>query len=106
MLFGVSVMKNNFIYRVTEEVMSDLVVGGIPQNLLNYIETVVFRPSAPEPKDLKKFEIKDLEFGFVIYLQCCAASIIVFLIEICVFYLKKICGLRGVLRYLNDSYRV
>lgn len=90
-LYGISVMKNNFVFHVTEDVMSALVEGGIPQYFLAYIEDVILREMTADPATLKKFDVQDLEFGFVIYLVSCGLSIVVFLIEkITFFYLKKI----------------
>lgn len=81
-LFGVGVMKNNFIYKVTDEAMSKLVKYGIPQYFLKYIREVVLRELPQDEKTPRKFSLDDLEFGFIIYLSCCAISFAAFLIEI------------------------
>lgn len=88
--FGIATMTNNFIYGVTEDVMSALVVGGIPQYFLKYIEKNVLREMPVDPPEPKDFSIEDLEFGFMIFLICCGISIAIFLIEILMFYGRKI----------------
>lgn len=85
-LYGVSLMRNNFLYNLTESVMSSLVEGGIPQYFLTYIEDVVLREKPSDPVEPKTFSIEDLEFGFIIFLVACGISIVAFLIEIVYFY--------------------
>jgi hypothetical protein len=93
--FGIGVMRNNFIHQVTEEAMNFLVSNGIPQYFLKYIREFVLRELPSEPKEPKKFGFEDLDFGFYIYLICCAVSICVFVVEILLFNLKKLVRLRG-----------
>lgn len=80
--YGVAVMKNNFIYHLTEDVMSALIEAGIPQYFLNYIEDVVLKELLADPIELKKFGVEDLTFGFVIFLGFCALSVLIFFLEI------------------------
>ena len=98
---GVSVMKNNFLFQVTDGTMNALVENGIPQHFLDYIVKVILRAIPPEPNAPKRFSFGDLEFGFVIFLVCCKVSIFAFTAEIVIFYLKEFCGLIGFLIFFN-----
>lgn len=91
---GVGVMRNNFIYDVTEDVIKLLIQGGIVQNFVKYIENVIFKPFQDEGEEKKPFALKDLEFGFVIYLVACAISLSVLVLEILFFYSQTFIGCR------------
>lgn len=95
--YGVGMMRNNFIYKVTEDAMRNLIDFGIPQYFLNYICENILRELPKDKKSPKKFSLNDLEFGFVIYLNCCGISIIIFVIEILIFNVRKVIGLKAVL---------
>lgn len=95
-------MKNNFIYGVTEVVMSALVDNGIAQYFLSYISNFVLRPFPRDERVPEKFNIEDLEFGFFIFLVCCAASIFVFVAEIIVFHIREFVALKGFLRTVGS----
>lgn len=100
-IYGVGVMKNNFIYKVTEDVMSDLVEGGIPQHFLSYIRKVILKPKLTDDKEPKRFGVDDLMFGFMIFLESCAVSIFVFVIELLVFYSQEFVALKSLLKALK-----
>lgn len=68
MLSGIGVLRNNFIYGVTEDVMKYLIQGGIAQNFVKYVETVTFKPRQDEEEERKSFGLNDLELGFMVYL--------------------------------------
>lgn len=84
--FGIATMRNNFIYKATEETMSALVENGIPQYFLKFIQKVILKEKPADPNEPKNFSVEDLEFGFVIFLLSCAASSVIFLLEVFVFY--------------------
>jgi hypothetical protein len=88
-LYGVSLMRNNFLYDITESVMSGLIEGGIPQYFLTYIEDVVLREKPSDPIEPKKFGVEDLQFGFVIFLVACGVSISAVMIELIYFHFGK-----------------
>lgn len=103
-LFGVGVMKNNFIYQVTNDVMSKLVQNGIPQHFLNYIREVILRELPRSERAPKKFNFDDLKFGFMIFLKCCGISIVVFVIEVGYFHAQKlICAMVVLRSVLNQQ---
>lgn len=97
MVTGVGVMRNNFIYEVTQDVMKYLIQGGIVQNFVKYIENVVFKPLQDDGEEMRAFALKDLEFGFVIYLAACGVSFGTFVAELLNFYTRKILGYRLIL---------
>lgn len=104
--FGVGHMKNNFIFSITDQVMSRLIDTGIPQYFLNYIETVELRPVAPEESEPKVFEVEDLGFGFYVWLVFCALSILVFVGELMVFYFWQLIGLVALIKILCKNTNV
>lgn len=101
LLHGVSTMKNNFIYEVTEEVMQQLITAGIPIFFSKYIEDVILRAPPTIPQEVQKFKIEDLKFSFIIYWRLCAISFLVFVIEILVFNVRKYFGLLALKRIKN-----
>lgn len=92
--YGIATMRNNFIYKVTENATSYLVDFGIPQYFLKYINENVLKGFPPETREPKKFSWSDLEFGFVIHLICCGISILVFVVEILYFNVRNLIGLQ------------
>jgi hypothetical protein len=80
-LYGVGMMRNNFIYDVTDEVMSKLVENGIPQYFLRYIRETILQRLPSDVKEPRKFSLDDLQFGFFIHLSCLGISIFVFALE-------------------------
>jgi hypothetical protein len=98
---AIAVMRNNFIFPVTQNAMRKLVPAGIPQHFLKYIYEFVLRGSPKDKKEPKKFDIKDLEFGFVIHMALCAISIVVFVLENLIYNFKKFVELKIILRGLR-----
>jgi hypothetical protein len=98
---GIAVMRNNFIYGVTQDTVNNLAPNGIPQHFFNYVREVVFKPLPPDEREPQKFGFKDLDFGFYIHLICCAISLIVFGVEILYFNVKKLIGLRVLLNQVR-----
>lgn len=97
---GVSTMKNNFIFGLTEDTLSHLITGGIPQNFLNYIDKVVFRPWPKEDSGFQPYNVGDLEFCFVIFLECLGVATFAFLMELSWFYAKQFSGLMAIFMFL------
>lgn len=98
--YGVGVMRNNFIFNVTQEAMTRMIPNGIPQYMLKYIEEVEFKPIPPDVVEPETFDVKDLEFGFVIFLVCCGVSTLAFLGELSYFYGRELIGLIILMRFL------
>lgn len=88
-LRGVGTRRNNFIFRVSEDVMRDLINGGIVQYFLAFIEDVVCRKVPTDEVGNKQFDVEDLKFVFMIYLVACGISTLAFLFELLIFYTKK-----------------
>lgn len=101
--FGVGVLKNNFIFNLTDDAMSRLIQNGVPQHLLSFLKNDVMRPMAPDEAEPKVFELEDLNFGFYVFLVCCASSIFVFVVEVIVFSVMEIVGLILLLRALASA---
>lgn len=101
--FGIATMRNNFIYNVTENVMSALVESGIAQYFFQYIKLVVLKGLPTDQQEPKKFSIEDLKFGFVIFLICCGISIVAFLCEILMFYGRKFFGFYIFFKVIRDK---
>lgn len=102
-ILGISVMKNNFIYEITESVMKKLIPAGIPQYFSSYINHEVLKPSgAGQEEDLwSGYSFNDLKFCFVIYLQACTVSALVFVIEVLIFELRNLFGIFALLNSLK-----
>lgn len=99
---GISVLKNNFIYEVTENVMSKLIPAGIPQYFRNFVEDVILRPPKVEQEEtFTEFRVEDLKSSFVIYLICCAVTILVFIFEILIHNFVNCIGVAGMLEILK-----
>lgn len=101
--YGIGVMMNNFIFPLVDEAMGRLVQNGIPQYFLSYIEKVVLHPLPPDDKKPKVFGVKDLGFGFYIFLVFCAISILVFLLELLIFHVKELIGLITLLKTFDNG---
>lgn len=83
--------------------MRSLTQGGIPQYFLKYIQKVVLKELPADEQQPKKFSIEDLKFGFMIFLGCCGVSLVVFMIELAVFYVKNFVGLIILLNSIRKS---
>lgn len=79
----------NFATQLTADVMLKLVPTGIPQHFFNYMMEFEFRPLKAPPKELIVLSVKDLEFGFVVWLIACAISIFAFTLEL-IWYLLTV----------------
>jgi hypothetical protein len=82
-------MRNNFIYGLTDDVMSKLVENGIPQHFLQYILQVLPRKLPSAGNEPRKFSVEDLKFGFFIHMSLCAISLIVFILEVVLKFVRK-----------------
>lgn len=102
-LLGISFLNNNFMFELTEDVMSKLVAGGIPQYFAKFIETFILRPqNIVEEVEIIKCTLEDLEFNFVIYLIACGISSFVFLLEILFYRLKNLFIAYGLIKRVNS----
>lgn len=101
---GVGVMKNNFIFPMTDRTVGRLLENGIPQYFLKYLDEVDFHPTTPDDAETgpKVFELDDLSFGFYVILASCGISFLVFLVELLYFYGQIALGLLTLLRALTN----
>lgn len=88
--YGICVIRNNFGYKITGKVITDLTQGGIMQYLFDYlINFEVWRrcldDDVPSPT---VFSIGDLEFGFIIWLVACGISFCAFIMELLWYFVK------------------
>jgi hypothetical protein len=102
-LFGVGVLRNNFIYEVTEDVIKYLVPAGIPQYFSRFIEKVVFHWAPPvEEKAAEVFNFEDLKFSFMILVFSLAFSSFVFVMEILIFNVREFVGLKAFKKFFAE----
>lgn len=80
---GLSLTSNHFMYPLANDVMRNLISGGIAQYLEKYHTDLVYpyyyEEEAKEPIVLN---IEDLSFGFVIWLVTSGISFVIFIYEI------------------------
>jgi hypothetical protein len=79
--YGIRVYKNNYMYQNIEQTMQRIIEAGIPEAHLKFIMDTVLYSQPQEPYEPKVFGLKDLEFGFVVWLCACFFAITVFVIE-------------------------
>ncbi|KAL7012205.1 hypothetical protein ACKWTF_014687 [Chironomus riparius] len=88
---GIAMLKNNFLFKQTEEVVQRFIEMGIMQHLYEYHVWVCNRPViAIDENKPKILTMDDLEFGFTIWIAVICASILGFLFEIVRFWIKKL----------------
>lgn len=98
---GIGVMKNNFIFPLTDKAMGQLLQNGIPQHFLDYMDKFEFHSIPLDVKEPKVFDIDDLAFGFFVFFASCKISLLAFLGELLYFYGKMLIGLGALLRELS-----
>lgn len=89
-LKGIGTNHNNHAFWLIEDTMQILISAGIPQWYRKFIFEVLFWDVRHEEKEPKKFGFDDLAFGFVIWGVACLVTIVVFMMELIWFYLRKL----------------
>ena len=74
--------RNSFIYEILNEVLDKTIPTGIPQYLIKYHESVIFKNYEPVLNNSPKvLTLDDLWFGFILWLGACGISTFGFLME-------------------------
>jgi len=77
----------NFATQLVREVMLKFMPTGIPQHFFKHLMDFEFRPLLAPPSELRVLSVKDLEFGFVVWLIAVGISILVFVLELLWYFL-------------------
>jgi hypothetical protein len=112
MHFGISTAKNHFMFHLMNDVLDQLISGGIPQHLNEFHKSMQLwrlkRKYIREVDDQKSFTIDDLSYGFWIWLIASGISTAIFLVNvskgiwgILKFKMEKFIGLFLVLNFLR-----
>lgn len=87
-------LRNNFLFKQTENVVQRFTQMGIMQHILEYHIWICNRPIITiEENDPKVLTMDDLEFGFIIWLTVIFVSILGFLFEYTKFGLNVLFGM-------------
>ena len=82
--------RNSFIHEILNEVLEKTIPAGIPQYLLDYHLSLIFKEYEPvidnEPKVLT---VDDLTFGFVLWAVACGFAVVGFIFELLKFSICK-----------------
>ncbi|KAG5679487.1 hypothetical protein PVAND_009052 [Polypedilum vanderplanki] len=82
--------KRNIMTHPIIDIINELIPSGILQHETDYGMWYMHRPVDVEVKDPRRIlSMSDLEFGFVIFLGAISLSIVVFICELHVLYLKR-----------------
>lgn len=81
--------KDSFLFHLTEEILRDLITGGIPQHLVKFYEEILYPPLLEDLAGPKVLRIDDLSYGFIIWLVSCSIAVAVFVAEFPISYLVK-----------------
>lgn len=100
--YGISVMKNNFIFPMTDRAMDRMVQNGIPQYFIKYLDEVDWHAVPRDIEEPKIFELDDLAFGFYVFFATCGISFLAFVAELLYFYGKMHLALIVLLRALTS----
>ncbi|CAG9810963.1 unnamed protein product [Chironomus riparius] len=79
---------NNFFFRIVDETIQRLTSGGIMNHLIK--KCFPAKTGEVEVKEATVLKIKDLNFGFNIWLGCCAVCASCFVIELFVWIISQI----------------
>ena len=85
--------KNNFLYELTDEVIQDLVTGGILQysiNMYYYRDLLIFKiiHNLDYIDESRIMTFGDFSYGFTLWIISCLICVLVFLMEQTTFYIK------------------
>lgn len=89
---GIIFHRNNFLYRLTEEVMEKVIPAGIPQYLFEFHQWMAIRRKITinSVKGPRVLTLGDLNFGFEIWLSACGMACVGYVMEILRFKARKI----------------
>jgi hypothetical protein len=75
--------KNNMLVNQVDDVLNRFTEAGIEKHIQDYFDWLTVKPHVEEVIDTRRIlSMSDLEFGFVIWLVVCSASLVVFIYEI------------------------
>jgi hypothetical protein len=99
-------IKNNFMISHFEGIQTQLLETGFGKYHIEFAEWLDIKPHVEEKVDSRRiFALKDLEYGFVLWLAACFVSFLVFVYEINSLRLKRklrvLIGLYDFLRLLR-----
>jgi hypothetical protein len=102
---GIETFKNDFLYQTAEDVLQHTISAGIPQHMVKYHDgiTLKIEPEINDDEGPKVLALKDLAFGFNIWLIVVGISLLVFILEWVYFHLK-ITIKREVKRFLGNLF--
>lgn len=79
---GFAVHKNNFIFKLLQNVTQQLIPAGIPQYLAKFFEWSIFKSHTEIiVKSPSVLTLSDLKFGFILWMYSCGVTILVFAYE-------------------------
>jgi hypothetical protein len=88
---GIMTGRNQFIFRLTEETLRDLISGGIPQHIYKFHMDMVFPPNSKDDLGPSVLGIDDLNYGFVIWIVAIVITLLAFIAELCMkFFIVKL----------------
>jgi hypothetical protein len=104
---GFSFPKNHFLFHATNDAVQRCLDSGIIQSKKQfYFEFCTPAEIDPEIFEPKVFRLQDLAFGFVVWLTSVLIAIVIGILEVLCFYLKKkvICVIKNCigLYYIMD----
>ena len=83
--------RNSFIYDILNQVLEKIIPAGIPQYLVKYHESNMYKEYVPIVDNSPRvLTVDDLEYGFVLWLGACGISVVGFLLEFIWFKLRKV----------------
>lgn len=107
---GIGLIKNHFLFHLTDEVIQRTTSFGIPQFLDKLYMGLLYHKRVQMPVSPQILSIEDLSFGFIIWLVACSISCLAFLGELLHYYFKvfssQTIGLIYFLRLLNNVLKL
>lgn len=111
---GYAIERNHFLYELVDEIVQRLVTGGVLEYSIQYYlyaDLLSFNVyhHLDYLEESKVLTVKDLSYGFTLWIAACFLSYLVFLLELTTFYIKmnpiyhfkNFIGLLGLLNALN-----
>lgn len=79
---GIGLIRNHFLFHLTDEVIQRTTSFGIPQFLDKLYMELLYHKRISTPVGPQILNIHDLSFGFIIWLIACSISCFVFVAEL------------------------